>query len=461
MTLSRISATLDETYTTLAGALQHYLCLVRRAGFRTIIVNHAVATSDSGITPGPPIVARADSRKLLLAYPDAGRAQTSIAEAPLHLHESLLGRLYSPDPHVSKSMLLDLRGIPSYTNGTVEAVLAVCDALYSAKSDWSVSLLAVAAAADHHRLRERYQSWRTLTREGGQYYTVALRLSQPWTFGTLLELHRMALLNVYCMLDTIAWDILFEAPEGLGAVWEFMGEHADGLLYNSFHTRGNFHRRFPVSKERPAFVFHHSFDPRDYANPALKDNRNEGEYIFVIGNAYDHKHLRPTVDLLSSAFPFQKMKVLGLAEHVGENVEGLKSGNLPGEQIDELFAGARLVIFPSLYEGFGFPTLKGLSHGRTVIARRSELLIEIARNYGGPGRLFAYSHPAELVEMLGQLLHGRALDSVPLASGGHPKNWNDIAGGIVNFIEGQFSYAGGSHWTKRDRAIRQLEAFCE
>ncbi len=453
---------LDEGYETLAGSLQEYLCLIRRAGFRTVVVNQAEATVGSGITGRSPLVSRADTRKLLLRYPDAGRAQTSIAQDPLHLHETLLGRLYSPDPHLRKSMLLDLRGIPSYTNGTVEAVLAVCDALHAAKTDWRISVLAVSAAADYHKLNDRYRSWTILTREGGgQFYTVALRLSQPWTFGTLLELHSIALVNLYSVLDTIAWDILFEAPAALSAVWTFMGEYADGLIYNSFHTRGNFQRRFPVAREQADFVFHHSFDPLDYADPALRSSRDDGDYIFIVGNAYDHKHLRPTVDLLSSAFPFQKLKVLGLAEHPSENVEALKSGNFPAEEIDRLFAEARLVIFPSLYEGFGFPTLKGLSYGRSVIARRSELLTEIAANYSGPGRLFAYSHPIELVEIVGQLVHGCAPDPIPLSSNPRPKNWSDIACGILDFIERHLASAGGSHWAKRDRAIRQLEAFCE
>ena len=50
-------------------------------------------------------------------------------------------------------------------------------------------------------------------------------------------------------------------------------------------------------------------------------------------------------------------------------------------------------MFPSFYEGFSLPTLKGFSYGRTVLARRSDLLFEVAAHYRGPGRLVAFDTP--------------------------------------------------------------------
>jgi hypothetical protein len=50
-------------------------------------------------------------------------------------------------------------------------------------------------------------------------------------------------------------------------------------------------------------------------------------------------------------------------------------------------------VFPSFYEGFSFPTLKGFSYGRTVLARRSDLLFEVAAHYRGPRRLVAVGPP--------------------------------------------------------------------
>ncbi len=268
------------------------------------------------------------------------------------------------------------------------------------------------------------------------------------------------------MLDTIAWDILFEAPASLGAAWTFLADYSDGLLYNSDYTRKHFIRRFGQADGRTDYVLHHSFDPRDYTNGDLTRTATEpsDEYLFVVGNNYDHKNLRATVDLLSSAFPFRKLIALGLLSHPGDNVECLPSGSLAANKIDELFAGARLIVFPSLYEGFGFPVLKGLSYGRNVVARHSELLSEVAAQYRGPGELFGYSTSAELVGLTGKILHNVPVESIPLGSAlgqtRQPKSWDSIAIDLISFIEAQMANSERL-WLKRERAIRQLEAYRE
>ncbi|MDD5585288.1 MAG: glycosyltransferase family 1 protein [Candidatus Omnitrophica bacterium] len=51
-------------------------------------------------------------------------------------------------------------------------------------------------------------------------------------------------------------------------------------------------------------------------------------------------------------------------------------GYVPAEDMARLYAGAELFIFPSLYEGFGFPPLEALSYGSPVIASDIPVLKE-------------------------------------------------------------------------------------
>ncbi len=44
----------------------------------------------------------------------------------------------------------------------------------------------------------------------------------------------------------------------------------------------------------------------------------------------------------------------------------------------ELLAGARLLVFPSLYEGFGLPVLEAMASGTPVILSRASALTEVA-----------------------------------------------------------------------------------
>ncbi len=454
---------LDETYETLAGALYDYLGRVRRCGFRCVVMNRAVAVAPTGSTCCQVTLPRIDARRLYTEHPDNGLARTELALHHCHTYESLLGRGFSSTPTLRKSLLIDARGLLTHVDGTSEAVLSTCDALYNIDHDWSIALLAAQGPSQFHGLTRRYPKWQIIAEPGDHYFTAALRLSQPWDVHCMVDLHRMALFNFYTMLDSIAWDVIYAAPRGLGGAWSFVSAFADGILYISEFTRERFSIRFPSARSTLGYVSHLSFRPSDYA-PTICEAQpaQDLDYIFVVGNSYDHKDLGPTVDLLSSTFPFHSIKTLGLKSHSSPLVETLESGRVSQNQVDRLFAEASVVVFPSLYEGFGFPILKALSLGRTVLARHSALLLEIASHYRGPGRLVAFRDRVELVDAVGRILHGADVNEMrlgtDLADNAEPKGWQEVSAGILDFIEEQVKDIRRSRWMARQNVIEQFSA---
>ena len=137
-----------------------------------------------------------------------------------------------------------------------------------------------------------------------------------------------------------------------------------------------------------------------FASPRLCSPGNptravdSSRHLLVVGNSYDHKDLDQTVDTLAACFPFELIRAVGLAEATHPNVEAVASGAVSEEEMERLYAQARVVVFPSFYEGFGFPIIRGLSYGRPVIARQSELLLELAAQYRGNGSLYSFSTPS-------------------------------------------------------------------
>jgi glycosyltransferase involved in cell wall biosynthesis len=68
---------------------------------------------------------------------------------------------------------------------------------------------------------------------------------------------------------------------------------------------------------------------------------------------------------LRSAQPLQRRKKLIWLRHV------------PRPHLQALYAGARFLIFPSLYEGFGLPPLEAMAHGCPVLASNTSSLPEL------------------------------------------------------------------------------------
>lgn len=53
-------------------------------------------------------------------------------------------------------------------------------------------------------------------------------------------------------------------------------------------------------------------------------------------------------------------------------------GEVPEQQLPELYSGALAVIYPSLYEGFGLPVLEAMQCGACVITSRDPAILEVS-----------------------------------------------------------------------------------
>ena len=450
-------------FRSVAGALLHYLGKSRRIGFRGVVANRVVVACG-------PKAARADSPdpadlwKLLELLPDFNRTRLMLDGLSSNTHEAFLARAHSLQPHLRKTLLLDATAMGPAFNGTSECTLGLAGGLQSLKSDWKIVLAVHHDAREFHRLNRRFPDWEILSGKTSCQTTVALKFSQPWAFETMRDLHRQALLNFFLVLDTIAWDILLGSLETLDEVWRFSAQYSDGLFYISDFTGDRFRTRFPIGPGVAERTLHLSFHPRDYVRrDAFVKSVGQPGYWLVIGNAYDHKDLVRTVDMLAGCFPFQRIRVVGLKSSAHSNVEFIASGSVSELEMDRLYANALAVIFPSFYEGFGFPVIRGLSYGRVVIVRKSLLLDELAANYRGDGRLFAFGTHRELAEIVASLLDGEPIESRPLGAGiawnSEPLDWKATAANMLNFFDGCLADPGQGRWLAREYAFRQMAAY--
>jgi glycosyltransferase involved in cell wall biosynthesis len=454
---------LDEHFSTLPGAIVHYLARARRCGYRTVLANRAVVTAHGAScreTPGRPSAAIVSDESLLRRVnPDHDRRWEEFRAAGHERFEHLSAHVHRTAGHGARqSLLLDIRNVTTVHNGTSHAVLRCTDAIHRLSPSLDVTVLARPAAMSFHDRERSWPGWKLTTTMPDRPFGAALRLSQPWHIQDMIDLHQAAFFNLYFMLDTISWDVIYASPQRLDGTWSFLAEHADGFLFDSAFTERRFLARFGQAADVPRAVCHYPFNPVEYLTRA--NGRKRSDSILVVGNELDHKDAMRTIELLSSAFPFRPLVSLGPKLADTPYLRAYWSGTLSDSEVSRLYSEATFVVFPSFYEGFAFPIVMALAHRKTIIARQSELLDEIAGRCSS-GRLIAFTCRDQLVDILGRLLHGVPVKEEPIGTfaSDASRRWSDVAADLIAFVESVTSQPARSRWRKREHAVNQLMAY--
>ena len=142
------------------------------------------------------------------------------------------------------------------------------------------------------------------------------------------------------------------------------------------------------------------FHPRDAhtIDPVLKAHAvTAREYFLCVGTLEPRKNLRLALrahallpEAVRQRFP---LLIVGMAgwqreQFSAELRQALASGHvcllgyLPDKHLAQLLAGARALIFPSLYEGFGLPVLEAMASGTPVLLTRASAMPEVAGDAG-------------------------------------------------------------------------------
>lgn len=142
---------------------------------------------------------------------------------------------------------------------------------------------------------------------------------------------------------------------------------------------------------------HENFSLSDKTFLDLKARLNLGDdYILYVGGGEEHKGLITVIQSwlnARSSAPNLQLVITGSAndpwkmafkKHLeDQNVHGcVFTGFLSDAELFELYARARAFVFPSLYEGFGFPVLEAMSLGSPVISSNAASLPEVVGDAG-------------------------------------------------------------------------------
>jgi len=116
----------------------------------------------------------------------------------------------------------------------------------------------------------------------------------------------------------------------------------------------------------------------------------EGEYLLFLGTLQPRKNLARLIEAFARSSDRERKLVIagkkgwliddlpGQVERHGLGRRVIFAGYVPDEHKAALLSGATALVFPSLYEGFGFPVLEAMACGAPVICSRTSSLPETA-----------------------------------------------------------------------------------
>lgn len=172
---------------------------------------------------------------------------------------------------------------------------------------------------------------------------------------------------------------MFSWAERRFRAWAYDGSarDADVVITISEHAKAGIVKHVGVPAERIVViglgVDHDRFTPE---GPRREDL---GDYVLYPANLWPHKNHDRLLAAWRDVEPSLMLVLTGQAYGRTIEQEHVRFlGHVPGDELPALYRGARAVVFPSLFEGFGVPVLEAMACGTPVACSDRGALAEVA-----------------------------------------------------------------------------------
>ncbi|PVY21567.1 GT2 family glycosyltransferase [Paraburkholderia silvatlantica] len=392
----------DPVYGTGYNEENDLVMRANRCGYRAVLANRAFVwhMGEQSFAESSRAKAAREAKNapvLHARYPEYPQLIHSYFASPEFRAETLIE--YGGGRNGQLVYAFDFSSFGPYFNGTFESGIKLLEA---AVRTWpthcKIAVYMQKAAWDFHGL-SRLEGVTRLEVDGqSEKVTAIVRIGQPFDVDAISRLVNRAPVVGIFMLDTIAYDCGYLSLNFDARIWHFVFRHIDVLFTNSRFTLDRIMNRFEIGSTVIQKVSPHSLDVSEYGSPSERHNQTKS-HIFVIGNHFSHKFVRPTVDAIAAAFPDEHIVAVGYGDEPSPhgNVEAFQAGHLSDEAFERFYSDAAAVVFPSHYEGFGFPVLHALARRRPIYVRDSALYRELAAGTEGAENIHFFCTIEDLI----------------------------------------------------------------
>ena len=412
----------DEIYLMGYNEENDLIMRANRIGFSCAVANWAYAYHALGssfdVLDGKRADRDRENRKILVdRYPEYASATSNYFESAEYRALILLSAL---SPVAGRpAVAFDWSTFGEHYNGTVEYSRKIMEAFCAVYGDrYDAFAICSESSWKFHEL-SRIAGLKRSAVDSADPFAIVIKLGQPFSPTALALPFSRGAVVLIAMLDPIAYDCLYLRTRLLQRWWRFVFDWADVVVYISEFVAQEFRERFRISSHVRQLAAMPSINIDEYPAPAGQ-RRTDDDGLLIIGNHFHHKYVRETVRLLRAQCPDFALKVLGTKV---EGTESHESGLIDPEVIAGLFANARAIVFPTFYEGFGFPIIHALAWKKPIFARRIPVFEEINERLRSRNIHF-YDSTASLTEQLRREMPKWIEDGG--AHSGH-RSWRDSA----------------------------------
>lgn len=174
------------------------------------------------------------------------------------------------------------------------------------------------------------------------------------------------------------------------AALEAANSRADAIIFDSQSSLKDFEKYYPAYKGIKKTIYL-SFDDNKYKSiTSPQDVLKLGvDYILFVGRLEARKNIKNIIKafgIINEKYPQLKLVLAGKPGSGYQEIRSIIEGNndiiVPGyideKNLPDLYARAKLFLFPTLYEGFGIPILEAMACGTPVVASNISSMPEVA-----------------------------------------------------------------------------------